>query len=98
MLLTYRLAHWELESRRVRQEEPQRLEGSRFVTSQLYRSAACGSRERLLRRAVLSRWARIDGAVGLKVLRWVIPGAACCRLTRLATYKVGLFYIVSRLT
>ena len=46
MLLTYRLAHWELESRRVRQEEPQRLEGSRFVTSQLYRSAACGSRER----------------------------------------------------
>jgi hypothetical protein len=54
----------------------QRLEGSRFVTWQLYRLAAGGSRERLDARQFHGAVVPSNGIEAMgKTLRWVIPGS-----------------------
>jgi len=61
-----------------------RLEGSRFVTLQLYRLAAGGSRERLEVRQVYGPlYPSNTDAMG-KTLRWVIPGSRLLATDRAA--------------
>jgi len=72
----------------------QRLEGSRFVSQQLYRFAAGGSRELPSLAASIQRIAKIVAhedrrTSGTMANLGRLPGAACCKLIELPSCKAA---------